>query len=54
MIIKCDISLGLGDPKYWILNKKAEPRSMVTNKALKVIRAFILEIRAFAAITGTT
>ena len=44
------MSLGCGDPRYSILKRKAEPRRRVINKALKAIRAFILEFRAFAAI----
>ena len=44
------MNLGNGDPKYFILNIKDEPRRRVTNKALKVIRALIFEDRAFSAI----
>ncbi|MDH4230649.1 MAG: hypothetical protein OEW04_01310 [Nitrospirota bacterium] len=54
MMIKNDMSLGCGDPKYSILKRKDAQRRREINKALNAVRAFILEIRAFAAITGTT
>jgi hypothetical protein len=53
VIIKREMSLGCGEPRYSIPKRKEEQRRRVINKALKLIRALILVVRTVPAINTT-